>query len=77
MYGQLEKVTATREEADPKTASTRTSTAGFMAPTGLKANKQFYYDTDTGKAIPRAELETAGLHPNRALSKPTWSFDVL
>lgn len=77
MYGQLRKITDEREEADPTTAIKRTSTAGAQALKGLKANSKFWYNTDTGKSIPKRELENTELHPmnKRKESNQTWSFD--
>lgn len=78
MYGDLKKVTEGREQADPETAVTRTSTAGFMAANGLKANKKFWYNTDTKRAIPKAEMNDTNKHPmnKRKESTQTWSFDT-
>lgn len=77
MYGQLLKLTEIRELKDPESAVKRTSTAGAIAPRGLRRNKPFYYNTETKTAIPRLELDDVVKHPmnKRELSKPTWSFD--
>lgn len=88
MYGQLRKTTDFREKHDPEAAEKRTSTAGLLAPNGLRANKPFYYDTRPksdkkgeehfGRAIPKRELDNVELYPmaHREQSRPTWSFDL-
>jgi hypothetical protein len=77
IYGQLRKVTDGREEADPESAVKRTSTAGLMAPRGLRENKPFAYDTREKRAIPRAELNDTVRWPMeyRAMSSPSWKID--
>jgi hypothetical protein len=78
IYGQLRKITDIREEKDERAATKRTSTAGLMVAGGLRRNKPFFFNTDTGKAIPRIELDDVELHPmaKREQSRPTWSFDL-
>jgi hypothetical protein len=78
IYGQLRQITDKREAADPKSASTRTSTAGLMVAGGLRANKQFFYSQNTKQSIPKSELGDYEKYPeaDRSLSKPTWSFDL-
>lgn len=77
MYGNLRQITDEREAADPSTAVKRTSTAGAHAMNGLKGNRPFWYNTKTGKSIPKSELDDTVKHPmsDRKESTPTWSFD--
>ena len=78
LYGQLRKITDMRENSDSNAATKRTSTAGLMVPGGLRRNKPFYFNTSTGKSIPKLELDDVEKHPMalREQSKPTWSFDL-
>lgn len=78
MYGTLRKITDAREEKDPETAVTRSSMAGLMVAGGLRRNKPFQYDTRTGRAIPKLELNDTEKHPMefRQDSKPTWDFNL-
>jgi hypothetical protein len=83
MYGQLRAITDKREAADPKAASTRTSTAGLMVARGIREKTPFYYyynaddkaDPRNNKAIKKADLaETPEKY--RKLSNPVFQFDL-
>jgi hypothetical protein len=78
MYGTLRKITDAREEKDPESAVTRSSTAGLMIAGGLRRNRPFWYDTRTGKSIPKLELNDVAAHPMefREESRPTWDFNL-
>lgn len=76
MYGQLRRVTDFREAKDPDSGTKRTSTVGYNAPRGLRANKPFMYDTRTKRAIRTDDLDNVTKHPMnfRKESRKTWSF---
>lgn len=78
MYGQLRDLTDKREQIDPDSAVNRSSTAGLFVAGGLRRNKPFFYDTRTGRSIPKLELNDTVAHPMeyRDESKPTWSFNI-
>lgn len=70
-YGQLSDITSHRT-ANGKTE--REATTGLLAGRGFKANKPFYFDTRTNKAIPRADLADVP-EEFRELAKPTWRLE--
>jgi hypothetical protein len=82
IYGQLRSITDRRENADPKAAAKRTSTAGLMVARGIREKKPFYYyfnpddrnDQRNNKAISKADLEGTP-DKYRKLSNPVFQFD--
>jgi hypothetical protein len=70
-YGQLSEITSKRIETGK---SDRESKTGLLAQRGFKPNKPFFFDVRTGKAIPRADMDTVP-EEHREQAKPTWKLE--
>jgi hypothetical protein len=70
-YGQLSTITSNRLE-NGKTE--REAKTGLLADRGFKANKPFFFDTRTNRAIPRGELDNVPAEFKQE-AKPTWRLE--
>lgn len=70
VYGQLSKLTSVRTDQGMSDDRAR---SGLLVARGLKMNKPFKYDSRTGTAIKRTEIDEVPKEFQRD-SHPTWSF---
>lgn len=73
-YGQLSQITSERISNGQGDREAKT---GVLAARGFKANKPFFFDTRTNKAIPRSEMNNTEEYPMefRQEAKPTWRLE--